>query len=79
MPRTFVRSWKYLGGAPGNARVHDPTPKCTTDPAFGEAALEAVRFWRFLPKVKDGRPVEALVELPFSFTPPDEPHASGKS
>ncbi len=51
-------------------RVIDPAVKEATDPAFGEAALDAVRLWRFLPRVKNGRPVDSSAEIPFEFTPP---------
>ena len=53
-----------------NGQVYDPKVKSATDPAFGEAALVAARLWRFLPRVKAGRPVETSVELPFNFSPP---------
>ena len=61
-----------------NGQVYDPTIKSATETAFGESALEAVRLWRFLPKVKAGHPVESKVELPFDFSPPAE-KSSGKS
>jgi len=51
-------------------RVRDPEVSTASDPAFGEAALTAIRLWRFLPRVKDGQPVEMKTELPFSFSPP---------
>lgn len=50
--------------------VVDPEVKSATDPAFGQAALAAIRQWRFLPGVKDGHPAEAKVEMPFHFVPP---------
>ena len=53
-----------------NGRVYDPTIKSATQPAFGESALAAVRLFRFLPRVVNGRPVEATVDLPIDFTPP---------
>ncbi len=53
-----------------NGQTHDPKVVSATDPAFGEAALTAVRLWRFLPQVKDGRPVETTVNLPPDFSPP---------
>jgi len=43
-----------------------------TAPEFGEAALAAVRLWRFLPPVKGGVATEGKAELPFKFTPPAE-------
>jgi TonB family protein len=53
-----------------NGAVLDPEVANASDPAFGEAALAAVRQWRFLPGIKDGRPVETEAELPFEFAPP---------
>lgn len=50
--------------------VLDPTVASATDPAFGEAALAAVRLWRFLPQVKEGQAVETMVNMPFVFEPP---------
>lgn len=52
-------------------RVLDPTIKTASDPAFGESALTAARQWRFLPKVVAGRPVAAVVDMPFVFNPPE--------
>jgi len=34
---------------------------------FGEAAVEAVKQWRFTPAVKDGKPVNCLLDLPVTF------------
>lgn len=50
--------------------VLDPVVTSATDPAFGAAALEAIRQWRFVPRVKGGAPVESAAELPFVFEPP---------
>jgi len=50
--------------------VFDPEVRSATDPAFGEAALAAVRLWRFLPAVKDGVPVETRAVVPIDFIPP---------
>ena len=47
--------------------VTDPEVVRASDPAFGEAALVAVRQWRFLPRVVDGQPVETTVNVPFAF------------
>jgi TonB family protein len=55
-----------------NGDVEDPVVKSATDPAFGDAALTAIRIWRFLPKVKDGHPVETKADVPFLFSPPKE-------
>ncbi len=51
-------------------RPVDASVKEATDPACGEAALAAVRMWRFLPVVKNGRPVQTVAEIPFEFGPP---------
>ena len=56
-----------------NGRVYDPAVKSASDPAFGEAALTAVRLWRFLPRVKDGHAIETVASMPLDFTPPPEP------
>ena len=40
--------------------------------AFGEAALEVIGQWRFLPQVADGRAVESKIKLPLAFDPPDD-------
>jgi len=50
--------------------VLDPVVVSATDPAFGEAAVVAIRQWRFLPMVENGRAVESKVSLPFNFVPP---------
>jgi TonB family protein len=50
--------------------VRGPEIKSATAPAFGESALAAARLWRFLPAVKDGRPIETRAEMPFVFPPP---------
>jgi TonB family protein len=48
------------------------TVASATDPAFGEAALGAIRLWRFLPRIRNGVPVEAEVSIPFTFEPPEK-------
>lgn len=50
--------------------VADPIVKTATNPAFGEAALAAVRQWRYLPKISLGQPVETTIEVRFDFAPP---------
>ncbi len=56
-----------------NGSILDPAVKSASDPAFGEAALAAAREWRFLPRVKNGHPVESVVQMPFLFSPPEKP------
>ncbi len=53
-------------------QVIDPVIREATNPEFGAAALAAVQQWRFLPRMKDGKPARAKITLPFQFTPSDE-------
>jgi VWFA-related protein/TonB family protein len=48
-------------GVPKDIRVVRP------DPALSDAAVTAVRQWRFAPARKNGQPVESTVTLPISF------------
>ena len=59
-------------------RVLEPHVVRATDPAFGAAALEAARQWRFLPQVSAGRAIEKNVEIPYAFTPDDEPNPKSR-
>lgn len=47
--------------------VLEPSVQSASDPAFGQAALDAIRQWRFLPQVRGGFPVESNVSLPVQF------------
>jgi TonB family protein len=68
---------------PGNAtlafkispsgRVIDPFVKSASKPEFGDAAMAALRQWRFIPKVEHGTTIASAAELPFVFNP-DEPN-----
>jgi TonB family protein len=51
-------------------RVIEPVLERATEPPFGEEALAAVRQWRFVPRVQEGRAVESKVSIPFAFDPP---------
>jgi TonB family protein len=55
-----------------NGAVLNPQIVRTSDPAFGEATVAAVREWRFIPRIKDGKPVESTVAKPLNFAPPAE-------
>jgi TonB family protein len=55
-----------------NGAVENPTIVSASDPAFGEAALDSIRIWRFLPRIKGGHPVETAVDLPMEFEPPEK-------
>jgi len=57
-----------------NGRLSEETVKSASDPAFGEAALDAVRMWRFLPRVKNGVPIDSHADLPLKFAPPEAGH-----
>ena len=48
--------------------VEDPVVTEATAPEFGEAALKAVKDWRFRPATEDGDPVSLKVSLPFKFS-----------
>lgn len=50
--------------------VSDPALVSASRPEFGAAAMEVIRQWRFLPKVKDGHPVATRAQLPFEFPAP---------
>jgi TonB family protein len=53
-----------------NGEIADPVVRSSTNPEFSKAAMDAIQDWRFLPKVKDGYPVETKADVPFVFTPP---------
>lgn len=53
-----------------NGSVLDPQVDSATDPALIEPTLAAVRQWYFLPRIRNGRPVETTVKLPVNFAPP---------
>lgn len=53
-----------------NGAVYNPVVKSATDPAFGDAALAAVRLWRFLPAVRDDAAVGMDVVVPVVFDQP---------
>lgn len=75
-----MRKSRTKGHATIRARIRttgaviDPEIVDASDPAFGESALTAVRQWRFLPMIKNGRPVETVAELPIDFDVPDQTH-----
>ena len=50
--------------------VENPVVERASEPAFGEAALQSVRQWRFVPQVQGGHAVERKVSIPFAFEPP---------
>lgn len=48
-------------------RVHAPQIASSTHTIFDEAALEAIREWKFTPGEKDGRVVKVRMRIPFVF------------
>jgi len=53
-------------------KISDASVAKASQPEFGEAALAAIRFWRFLPKVENAQPVSTRVQMPFLFSPPEK-------
>ena len=54
-------------GTIGNATIQS-----ADDPAFGQAALAAVKDWKFEPGLREGVPAEKRVAIPFQFQAPLE-------
>ncbi len=50
-------------------RVTEASILSATHPEFGEAAKAAALLWRFIPKIKSGKPVRSAVTIPFNFSP----------
>jgi TonB family protein len=48
--------------------VKNPELVEASAPEFGVAALETIRIWRFIPKIKGGVPVESIAVMPFPFS-----------
>jgi len=48
-------------------RVLDPTVQRSTDPAFDEAAMDAVKRWRFEPGTRNGAKVPFRMRVPITF------------
>jgi len=73
---TYALQWAdgtlRVGTTDRRGAVLDPSVVTATAPEFGEAALAAIRQWRFLPKVKAGRPLETRATMPFDFCPPEK-------
>jgi len=51
-----------------HGNVTEPTVEKSTNPAFNQAAIEAVSKWRFKPATHAGKPVSAKVALPIKFS-----------
>lgn len=61
----------FVAAADGN--VVDATVASATDPAFGEAALAAVKNWKFTPGKKAGQTVNTRMQVPIVFMFNDNP------
>lgn len=55
-----------------NGAVTDPVVKSAADSELGDAAIAALRQWRFIPRLKGGRPMATAVDLPLDFEPPEK-------
>ena len=56
-----------------SGRVKDPEVKSASNEDYGQAALEAVAEWEFVPATKGGEPVPMRVDIPFNFHPRAQP------
>jgi TonB family protein len=63
-PREFA-SVNFVVASDGRVRVPGLTD--AIEPEFGEAALAAVRQWRFAPPLQHGTPVQVMVDRTFRF------------
>jgi protein TonB len=50
-----------------DGKVLQPKVQKSSDPAFEQAALEAVRQWRFEPGTRKGQPVQFKIRIPIRF------------
>lgn len=57
----------YAVVGPGGDCARAEVRKTSGHPILDEAALQAVRAWRFVPATRDGRPVAEGVEIPIVF------------
>lgn len=49
-------------------RVVNPEIAESSKSEFDQAALKAIQFWQFIPKLKNGKPVKALAQLPLKIS-----------
>jgi TonB family protein len=59
-------------------RVEDPEIVESSNKEFEQSALMAIRFWQFIPRIKEGKPVRSQVELPISFGFSEETNGEGQ-
>ena len=48
--------------------VQDPYAVSSTNEAFEQAAIDAVKKWKFKPGLKDGKPVNTKVQITLTFS-----------
>jgi TonB family protein len=53
-----------------DGRAVDPRVVRSTNSAFDQAALKAIRYWQFVPRIRNGRAEHARAEVPIVFTAP---------
>ncbi len=56
-----------------NGGVTTPLVQSSAGPSFDEAALSAVKKWRFSPATQEGRPVSSRIRVSFDFSAPLAP------
>lgn len=59
-----VLCWVNLDGVPEDVAAFDATL-----PEFADAAVEAMKWWSFVPATRDGRPLAMRIAVPFQFRP----------
>lgn len=76
-PRAYLlegkEGWsKILFKVNRNGKVEKARIDEASDPAFGDAAVQAIREWRFRPQMRDGHPESARLRQPFRFKVSDQ-------
>ena len=61
--------WATIGR---DGRVSDVEVKKSFEPSLDEAAVDAVRKWKFKPATLDGKPVEVRITIEINHRPPGE-------
>ena len=61
--RVVLRVSVAAGGTPAQVAVG----QSSGFPSLDDAAMDAVRQWRFVPATRDGQPVPAVAEVPILF------------
>jgi TonB family protein len=53
-------------------QVINPKIVDSSQTEFDQAALAAVRFWQFIPRMREGKPVQSSVKLPIVYNPNEQ-------